>query len=103
MENRRSFSDLSCSRAWLYQHKQAASFIGVALITIESGRFKGKRIIQGGHLQVRNMLYMTMMFAIQSNPILRQPMNAYLYQANQKCHMLAVGLELLLRVSCLFY
>jgi len=45
-------------------NKQAASLIGVAPITRESGRYKGKRVIQGGRAQVRTVLYMAMMLAM---------------------------------------
>ena len=49
-------------------NKQAASLIGVAPITKESGKYKGKRIIQGGRHQVRTVLFMAMMSAMQCNP-----------------------------------
>lgn len=52
-------------------NKQASSLIGVALITRESGRFKGKRMIQGGRAQVRTVMYMAMMSAIQCNPVFK--------------------------------
>ncbi len=52
-------------------NKQASSLIGVAPITKESGRFKGKRIIQGGRAQVRTVMYMAMMSAIQCNPVFK--------------------------------
>jgi len=52
-------------------NKQAASLIGVAPITKESGAYKGKRVIQGGRAQVRTVLYMAMMSAIQCNPIFK--------------------------------
>ncbi|MGR5454859.1 IS110 family transposase [Vibrio alfacsensis] len=52
-------------------NKQAASLIGVAPITRESGRYKGKRVIQGGRAQVRTVLYMAMMSAMQCNPIFK--------------------------------
>ncbi|MGL5164065.1 MAG: IS110 family transposase [Plesiomonas shigelloides] len=52
-------------------NKQAASLIGVAPITKESGRYKGKRVTQGGRAQVRTVLYMAMMSAIQCNPIFK--------------------------------
>ncbi|EKO3975607.1 IS110 family transposase [Vibrio fluvialis] len=52
-------------------NKQASSLIGVAPITRESGRLKGKRMIQGGRAQVRTVLYMAMMSAIQCNPIFK--------------------------------
>ncbi|WP_345888364.1 IS110 family transposase [Shewanella algae] len=52
-------------------NKQAASLIGVAPITRESGRYKGKRVIQGGRAQVRTVLYMSMMSAMQCNPVFK--------------------------------
>ena len=52
-------------------NKQASSLIGVAPITRESGRLKGKRMIQGGRAQVRTALYMAMMSAIQCNPVFK--------------------------------
>mgnify|MGYP000856786014 FL=1 len=52
-------------------NKQAASLIGVAPITRESGRYKGKRVIQGGRAQVRTVLSMAMMSAMQCNPVFK--------------------------------
>lgn len=52
-------------------NKQASSLIGVAPITRESGRFRGKRMIQGGRAQVRTVMYMAMMSAIQCNPVFK--------------------------------
>ncbi|MEH0739955.1 IS110 family transposase [Vibrio cholerae] len=52
-------------------NKQAASLIGVAPITRESGRYKGKRVIQGGRAQVRTVLYMAMMSAMQCKPVFK--------------------------------
>jgi transposase len=51
--------------------KQASALIGVAPINRESGRYKGKRKIQGGRPQVRTVLYMAMMSAMQSNPVFK--------------------------------
>ncbi|WP_448570086.1 transposase, partial [Thalassotalea ganghwensis] len=47
-------------------NKQASALVGVAPINRESGRYKGQRKIQGGRHQVRTVLYMAMMSAIQS-------------------------------------
>lgn len=47
--------------------KQAAALVGVAPINNESGRFKGKRKVQGGRAQVRTVLFMAMMSAMQCN------------------------------------
>ncbi len=55
----------------LITNKQASSLIGVAPITKESGRFKGKRMIQGGRAQVRTVMYMAMMSAMQCNPVFK--------------------------------
>lgn len=52
-------------------NKQASSLIGVAPITRESGRFKGKRMIKGGRPHVRTVMYMAMMSAIQCNPVFK--------------------------------
>ena len=52
-------------------NKQAASLIGVAPVTKESGRYKGKRVIQGRRAQVRTVLYMAMMSAMQCNPVFK--------------------------------
>jgi len=37
----------------------------------ESGRFKGHRKTQGGRPQIRTVLYMAMMSAMQSNPVFK--------------------------------
>lgn len=52
-------------------NKEASSLVGVAPMNKESGRFKGMRKIQGGRHQVRTVLYMAMMSAIQSNPVFK--------------------------------
>ena len=52
--------------------KQASALVGVAPMNRESGRYKGHRKIQGGRHQVRTVLYMAMMSAIQSNPVFKE-------------------------------
>ncbi|MCE0558791.1 IS110 family transposase [Motilimonas sp. E26] len=52
-------------------NKEASSLVGVAPMNKESGRYKGQRKIQGGRHQVRTVLYMAMMSAIQSNPVFK--------------------------------
>ena len=51
----------------LMNNKQVASLVGVAPMNKESGRYKGKQIIQGGRAQVRTVLFMAMMSAMQCN------------------------------------
>ncbi len=53
-------------------NKQASALVGVAPMNKESGRYKGQRKIQGGRHQVRTVLYMAMMSAIQSNPVFKE-------------------------------
>jgi transposase len=48
-------------------NKEAASLIGVAPFNRESGRYQGKRMIRGGRAQIRTVMYMAMMSAIQCN------------------------------------
>ena len=55
----------------LISGKQAAALVGVAPINRESGSYQGRRKTQGGRYQVRTLLFMAMMSAIQSNPIFK--------------------------------
>ena len=52
-------------------NKQAAALVGVAPINKESGIFKGKRMIRGGRHQIRTAMFMSMMSAMQCNPIFK--------------------------------
>ncbi len=53
-------------------NKEASSLVGVAPMNRDSGRFKGQRKIQGGRHQVRTVLYMAMMSAMQSNLVFKE-------------------------------
>jgi len=52
-------------------NKEAASLVGVAPFNRESGRYKGQRRIRGGRYQVRTLMYMSMLSAIQCNPVFK--------------------------------
>jgi transposase len=52
-------------------NKEAASLVGVAPMNRESGRYKGKRRIKGGRHQIRTAMYMSMMSAMQCNPVFK--------------------------------
>ncbi|MCP4411117.1 MAG: IS110 family transposase [Gammaproteobacteria bacterium] len=52
-------------------NKQAAALVGVAPVNRESGRYKGKRRIRGGRYQVRTVMFMAMMSAMQCNPVFK--------------------------------
>ena len=51
----------------LMNNKEIAALVGVAPMSKESGRYKGKQVIQGGRHQVRTVLFMAMMSAMQCN------------------------------------
>ena len=52
-------------------NKQAAALVGVAPINKESVVFKGKRMIRGGRNQIRTAMFMSMMSAMQCNPVFK--------------------------------
>lgn len=51
----------------LMNSKQVAALVGVAPMNKESGKYKGKQVTQGGRHQVRTVLFMAMMSAMQCN------------------------------------
>ncbi len=51
--------------------KQAAALLGVAPFNRESGSYKGQQRIKGGRYQVRTVMFMAMMSAIQCNPVFK--------------------------------
>ncbi|WP_064609868.1 IS110 family transposase [Photobacterium sp. J15] len=65
-------------------NKQAAALVGVAPMSRESGRYKGHRKIQGGRAQVRTVLYMAMMSAMQCNPIFKTTYQRLLAEGKPK-------------------
>ena len=65
-------------------NKQAAALVGVAPIDRESGRYKGLRKIQGGRAQVRTVLYMAMMSAMQCNPVFKSTYQRLLAEGKPK-------------------
>lgn len=52
-------------------NKQAAALVGVAPMNRESGAYKGQRRIRGGRAQVRTVMFMSMMSAMQCNPVFK--------------------------------
>jgi transposase len=49
-----------------------SALVGVAPFNHDSGQHRGKRTIRGGRVQVRNVLYMSSVCAIQHNPVLQR-------------------------------
>ena len=52
-------------------HKKIASLVGVAPMSDDSGKRKGKRVIKGGRKEVRAALYMATMVMIRRNAVIR--------------------------------
>ena len=52
-------------------NKEAAALVGVAPFNRESGNYKGQRRIRGGRHQIRTVMYMSMLSAIQCNPVFK--------------------------------
>jgi transposase len=65
-------------------NKQAASLIGVAPINRESGTYQGQRKIKGGRHQIRTVMYMAMMSAIQCNPVFKSTYHRLVEQGKPK-------------------
>jgi transposase len=68
--------------------KQIARLVGIAPINHDSGKHRGKRVIQGGRTSVRCGLYMATLVATRFNPVIRT-----FYQrlvARGKCHNVAL-------------
>jgi transposase len=56
--------------------KEIAALVGVAPMNKESGNYKGKRRIRGGRANVRKVLFMAIMSAMQSNPRIKRQYTA---------------------------
>lgn len=65
-------------------NKQAAALIGVAPFNRESGSYKGQRRIRGGRYQVRTVMFMAMMSAIQCNPVFKAKYQQLVAQGKPK-------------------
>jgi transposase len=52
-------------------HRQITALVGVAPFNHDSGRFKGKRFIQGGRADVRKVLFMATVAAMRFNPLIK--------------------------------
>lgn len=52
-------------------HKQIAALVGVAPISKDSGKMRGKRMIWGGRASVRSALYLSVWSAAKWNPVIR--------------------------------
>jgi transposase len=69
---------------------QIAALVGVAPINHDSGRYRGKRKIQGGRVEVRAPLYMACLVGIQHNPALKR-FYCRLREAGKPAHLALVA------------
>ena len=51
--------------------RRIVALVGVAPVNRDSGQMRGRRTIAGGRTEVRNVLYMAVLSAIQWNPIIK--------------------------------
>ena len=51
--------------------REIAALVGLAPVNKDSGKFRGKRMIQGGRAVVRKVSYMPVLSAIRFNPAIR--------------------------------
>ena len=63
---------IECPEIGTLDRKQAAALAGLAPMTRQSGKWKGKAFIQGGRKFLRDALYMPALVAIRFNPDLKQ-------------------------------
>lgn len=54
-----------------FDRRQIASLVGLAPMTRDSGKYRGKRMIGGGRAIVRKQLYMPTMATVRHNPVIR--------------------------------
>lgn len=81
---------------------QLVALAGLAPFNRDSGRFRGKRSIQGGRAKVRKCLYMAAQTAARHNPVIRDYV-ARLRQRGKpyKCAMVAAMRKLLIHIQSL--
>lgn len=56
----------------LLNRQEIAALVGLAPFNRDSGRFRGKRSIQGGRSSIRKVLYMAVLSARRYNPVIRE-------------------------------
>lgn len=68
----------------LLDRKEIAALVGVAPMSHDSGKYHGKRYVQGGRPAVRSALYMAALSATRYNPIIRNFYQSLLDRDKQK-------------------
>ena len=83
--------------------RQIAALIGVAPHAHESGKFKGRSMIWGGHAGVRSTLYMAMLSATRCNPLLAPFYRRLLHRGkSKKLAYIACARKLLVILNAMF-
>lgn len=76
--------------------REIAALVGVAPFNRESGRWRGKRRIEGGRASVRTTLFMAMLSAVRYNPPIRAFYERLLAQGEHKKIALATCMRKLI-------
>ncbi len=83
-------------------HKKIAKLVGVAPMSEESGKKKGRREIKGGRGEVRSALYMATLVAIRFNPVIREYYERLLsYKKAKKVAMVACMRKMLIILNAM--
>ena len=75
---------IECPEIGTLDRKQAACLAGLAPMTRQSGKWKGKAFIQGGRKFLRDALYMPALVAIRFNPDLKHKYQAMIKAGKPK-------------------
>ena len=82
--------------------KTIAALVGVAPFNHDSGKFKGKRRIQGGRRDLRSLLDMATLCAVQHNPVFRDHYQQLLKRGKAKrVALIACLRKLIVRLNAL--
>ena len=82
--------------------RQVASLAGLAPLARESGKWAGKRFIQGGRAKIRRTLFMPILVAIRYNPNLKEKYQALIKAGKPpKIALVAVMRKLLILANAL--
>lgn len=82
--------------------KTIAALVGVAPFNHDSGNFKGQRRIQGGRKELRSLLDMAAMCAVQHNPLIRNHYHQLLKRGKaKKVALIACLRKLLVRLNAM--
>jgi transposase len=89
--------------AWLPElgsasHEQISALVGVAPYHQESGQWKGRRVISGGRMPLRCLLYMATLSAIRYNPKLNAFYNQLVQRGKAKKVAIVACMRKLLRI-----